>query len=162
MIVNQSSFPLAEIHDLENTAAAKPFFQDIIIPNEKGIMFEVKKHKSELESSAISKHNKYPVKSIFTEGKVFPHKLEKSHFCSTPIFLVGQDNRSLRWLSINKNHLKKIRAIGIITNVENKETVQKIEKKTGLTLLTSSIDGLEKVIGITNYPFLILNNWLIQ
>lgn len=162
MGMNQLSPALTVITDTGNTVDAKPYLKAVPMPNENSIMREIKKHRSEFDNAVIVKKSEYPVKSIFRQGKVLPHKLKVSRFTSTPIFLIGSDSRSLRWLSMNKNHLKKIHAIGIITNVEDKKTVSDIEKKIGVTLLTASIDGLEKIVGTSNYPFLVVNNWVIQ
>ena len=76
----------------------------------------------------------YPVTSNLTAGKIKSQPLSKQKL-ERSIFVIGDDQFSINWAKTNALELKKIAAIGFITNVASQTRVKKIENETGLTLL---------------------------
>ena len=104
----------------------------------------------------------YAENSVFQPGIVIRHKIKNGYFNAVPVFVIGDDRKSIRWVRLNKNYLKKIDAIGIITNTQSQEILTQIENNIGIKLVISNINGLEKIVGTTHYPFLIKDGWIFQ
>lgn len=151
------------VNDTRNSAPSDQNLPNIKIPSNTEIMNAVFDQKNNLENETISideigcKDN-----SIFTPGLVIQHKIKNGNFHTVPMFVVGSDSQSRRWARLNKGYLKKINAIGIITNVEDEKIKDEIEKTVGMKLIASSINGLQEIIGTTHYPFLIKDGWIFQ
>lgn len=134
-----------------------------MVPNTKAIIAAIHHQIGKLRGHPIKEDSLlYPNKSSFRSGKVENHRLQFKKFASTPVFVIGDDNYSIKWATQNSDYLKKIHAFGIITNVENAKAVSKVEMKTGLALISTSLTGLEKIVGTNHYPFLIYQGWVVQ
>jgi len=73
----------------------------------------------------------------------------------TPLFLVGDDDRSRAWLR-NNGHLLKINAVGFIVNVETPNLLMALRALApGLTLAPVSGDDLAERLHLRHYPVLI-------
>ncbi|MCK4609181.1 MAG: integrating conjugative element protein [Gammaproteobacteria bacterium] len=72
-----------------------------------------------------------------------------------PIFIVGDDDLSMKWLDKYASKLKTIKAIGVIVNIKDSNDYHKITNKYGLPLLSVNGDGIAKSLGIRHYPVLI-------
>lgn len=96
----------------------------------------------------------------FSPGLVTKHKVEIK--IPMPIFLIGGDAQSIKWLFANAAYLKSIDAFGYIVNVTSVSFIKSIEKQTGLKLAPANFGGLSNFIGTTHYPFLIENGWITQ
>lgn len=97
-----------------------------------------------------------PAKSNLTVGKVKSRLVETSQL-PRPMFLIGGDQYSIKWAAKNSSVLKRIHAIGFITNVDNLTEVKRIEKRTQLTLIPVSLNGIDKYLPVHHYPFLWTN-----
>ena len=95
----------------------------------------------------------YPATSDLTQGVVLPANFSTQGL-SQSIFVVGDDPQSIQWAMNNAVKLKKLHALGIITNVQTAERVTDIENKTGFSLLPMSLTGLSPLVHTTHYPFL--------
>lgn len=74
----------------------------------------------------------------------------------TPIFLIGDDDRSRAWLGERGEILRDLNAIGLVVNVETPEALADLRKRAGsLTLSPSSGDDLAGRLGLRHYPVLI-------
>ncbi len=96
----------------------------------------------------------------FSPGVVTKHKVEIK--IPMPIFLIGGDAQSIKWLSANAAYLKSIDAFGYIVNVTSVNFIKSMEKQTGLELAPANFAGLSTFIGTAHYPFLIENGWITQ
>ena len=146
-----------------STLPAAPYLNPIQIPDEKTIQTAIQRQANTLKAHPIKTNPLlYPSRSQFTVGKVEKHKLVIAHFSSVPIFVVGNDAYSVKWAKENATYLKHIHAFGIITNVDNDAQTASVEKQTGLTLIPENVDGLEKIVNTTHYPFLIYQHKVLQ
>lgn len=163
VMVDTSFADLVVIAEKGNAMPIAPYVKDVVVPNTKAIIASVHQQIGKLEGHPIKEDKLlYPNKSDFRPGKVEKHRLQFKHFASTPVFVIGNDDYSFRWAVQNAAYLKKIFAFGIITNVENAKEVSSVEKETGLTLIPTSLSGLEKIVGTKHYPFLIYQGWVVQ
>ena len=75
---------------------------------------------------------------------------------SAPLFLIGCDPLSTRWLSANRSRLAHLGAVGMVVEVADEAALQHItELAGGLPLLPASATDLAAKLGITHYPVLI-------
>ncbi|MDR3212494.1 MAG: integrating conjugative element protein [Azoarcus sp.] len=74
----------------------------------------------------------------------------------TPLFLIGDDERSRRWLQQRQATLQEMRAAGQVVNVTSPEALAALRRLVpGLTLSPVSGDDLARRLGIRHYPALI-------
>ena len=74
----------------------------------------------------------------------------------TPLFLVGDDDRSRAWLRQRRAALRELRAVGLVVNVASPEALAALRRLApGLTLSPVSADDLAQRLGIRHYPVLI-------
>lgn len=74
----------------------------------------------------------------------------------TPLFLVGDDDRSRTWLKQRRTALQELHAVGQVVNVASPETLAALRRLApGLTLSPASGDDLAQRLGIRHYPVLI-------
>jgi len=74
----------------------------------------------------------------------------------TPLFLVGDDDRSRAWLRQRRAALQALRAVGLVVNVATPEALVALRRLApGLMLSPVSGDDLAQRLGIRHYPALI-------
>ena len=74
----------------------------------------------------------------------------------TPLFLVGDDDRSRTWLKQRRTALQELGAVGQVVNVTSPEALAALRRLApGLTLSPASGDDLAQRLGIRHYPVLI-------
>ena len=74
----------------------------------------------------------------------------------TPLFLVGDDDRSRAWLKQRRAELQALRAVGLVVNVATPEALVALRRLApGLMLSPASGDDLAHRLGIKHYPVLI-------
>ena len=81
----------------------------------------------------------------------------KSKACAkldTPIFIVGSDDFSIKWLKNNEKYLKKINAYGLITNIKDESEKKRVEAIANTHLMPANNSTL-KALGVDTYPVLI-------
>ncbi|MBK0032619.1 integrating conjugative element protein [Erwinia sp. S43] len=81
----------------------------------------------------------------------------------TPVFLIGDDERSRAWLLERKAALTEISAIGLVVNVGSAEALAGLRKLAPeLTLSPVSGDDLAQRLGLRHYPVLITTSGIEQ
>lgn len=81
----------------------------------------------------------------------------------TPVFLIGDDERSRAWLLERNAALTKISAMGLVVNVGSAEALTGLRKLApGLTLSPVSGDDLAQRLGLRHYPVLITASGIEQ
>lgn len=81
----------------------------------------------------------------------------------TPLFLIGDDPLSDRWLAQQLPVLKSLNACGLVVNVATAENLEKLrEQADGLILLPVSGDDLAARLQLDAYPVLITDTELSQ
>jgi len=94
-----------------------------------------------------------PAKSNATTGTVTRHKINSVGF-SYSLFIIGDDPVSHQWLAEHLKLLKKIQAIGFVTNIESNEAYEALQKKAGVPLLPANVDDLLTVLNASHYPLI--------
>lgn len=81
----------------------------------------------------------------------------------TPLFLIGDDTPSLRWLSQHHDVLKSLNATGLVVNVTSQTRFEVLQQQAdGLILLPASGDDLAQRLQLDAYPVLITDTGLSQ
>tara|TARA_R110001583_G_scaffold195118_1_gene369377 strand:+ start:119954 stop:120502 length:549 start_codon:yes stop_codon:yes gene_type:complete len=74
----------------------------------------------------------------------------------TPLFLVGDDDRSRAWLKQRRADLQQMRAVGLVVSVATPEALAALRRLApGLMLSPASGDDLVQRLGLRHYPVLI-------
>lgn len=96
-----------------------------------------------------------PVRSRrMSPGHVAPQTLNLPGL--SPIFIVGDDPDSARWLSTSADLLRRLRAVGFVVNVETDDRLRRLRAAApGIQLVPAVIDNFATSIGLTHYPALI-------
>ncbi|MBZ7597063.1 integrating conjugative element protein [Klebsiella variicola] len=80
-----------------------------------------------------------------------------------PIFLLGNDPMSRRWLDERKESLRQLRAVGFVVNIENAAAFGELQALGGdVELLPVSGSDLAKRLGLQHYPVLISEKGIEQ
>ena len=80
-----------------------------------------------------------------------------------PIFVIGADENSVRWLRTWRETLLKVGAIGWVVQAENDTELRALgEAGKGLRMLTMSGEQIPNVFGISTYPVLISSRSIEQ
>ncbi|RJX68662.1 integrating conjugative element protein [Vibrio sinensis] len=78
-----------------------------------------------------------------------------------PLFIVGDDELSHRWLNARKVYLKSIHAVGIVVNVKSEAGLARMNSY-GLTMYPVPGKDFARAFGLTHYPVLIENQKIKQ
>lgn len=82
---------------------------------------------------------------------------------TAPMFLIGSDPLSARWLLQHHARLAKLGAVGLIVEVPDEAALQRIvELAAGLTVLPASGSDLAETLNLTHYPVLITQDGIEQ
>lgn len=96
-----------------------------------------------------------------TPGKVEPRTLSLPGM--RPMFLIGDDDLSRRWLVLRRDVLGQLNAVGLVVNVANEGALIDLKKYAdGLELLPVSGSDLAQRLGLTHYPVLLTEKGLEQ
>ncbi|GFE79166.1 hypothetical protein GCM10011487_11660 [Steroidobacter agaridevorans] len=106
-------------------------------------------------STRYSEADLLPVRSArLTPGSIAPRAINVPGL--TPLFLIGDDDRSRAWLRARLPKLRALRALGWVVNVNSAEALASLrELAPGLTLAPISGDDLGARLGLHYYPVLI-------
>lgn len=121
--------------------------------------FESGLHEEPAKTNALQ-DPRLPVSSHANAGQVLRHRVNFSGL-SNAIFIIGDDPVSKKWLSEHAKALKKLHALGFITNISNPEVLNALQTKYDLPFLPANVDDLMSIIGEAHYP-LILNEGVVS
>jgi len=80
-----------------------------------------------------------------------------------PIFLVGADDLSLRWLTDHRIRLSTLGAVGLVVEADGVADVLQVKRVAGdLPLAAGSGEMLAEQFGLRHYPVLIGPEWIEQ
>lgn len=137
-----------------STVSSHKYLRAIHYPNKKDVIKRLQQEKGKTNvNTVLVKSQLYPIRSQLTVGIVKSTRITTPNLMR-PIFVMGDDAFSIKWAKTNASDLKKMGAVGFITNVESQDRVNKIEDETGLTLFPAQLSGLSEHLPITHYPFL--------
>ena len=82
----------------------------------------------------------------------------------SPIFLVGDDELSRRWLAHHRDRLTQMQATGLVVQVNDIDGLARLRQVAGeqLTLLPVSADDLAQRLQLNHYPVLLSDKGLSQ
>ncbi|WP_024910508.1 PFL_4695 family integrating conjugative element protein [Chania multitudinisentens] len=96
-----------------------------------------------------------------TPGKVVARTLSLPGM--RPMFLIGDDDLSRRWLSLRRDTLVQLNAVGLVVNVASEVAFNDLKKQAdGMELLPVSGSDLAKRLGLSHYPVLLTEKGLEQ
>lgn len=95
-----------------------------------------------------------PAKSKATPGKISRKRLD-TKLLNMSLFVVGADKASIQWLEQHQKQLISLQATGLITNVNDFETIVDLQKQFKLPLLPVNVDPLLDYIHEQHYPLII-------
>ena len=73
-----------------------------------------------------------------------------------PLFLIGDDNLSRRWLVTRIDELRELNAMGLVVNVRHMDALTELRQLgSGLTMTPATADDLALRLAIQHYPVLI-------
>lgn len=85
--------------------------------------------------------------------KSTPKALSQLH---RPLFIVGTDDFSKRWLRERGEQLRQLNAVGLIVEAKDETAVKEIIKlTTGLQVVPASAESFANQLGLTHYPVLL-------
>lgn len=104
-----------------------------------------------------------PVKTpSLSSGKVESRTIDRPYL-DHPIFIVGADPLSMRWLLLHHAQLKRLNAIGLAVNVETPVQLQKLQNAAGgLAIHPLPGDTIAKQLALQHYPVLITSSRIEQ
>ncbi|HBT4924899.1 integrating conjugative element protein [Klebsiella pneumoniae] len=101
------------------------------------------------------------VSTLLHPGAVLPRPLSLPGM--TPLFILGDDPLSARWLAERQSWLKSLNATGLVVNVASREQFDALQRQAGdLMLLPVSGDDLAQRLQLDAYPVLITDTGLSQ
>jgi integrating conjugative element protein (TIGR03765 family) len=105
----------------------------------------------------------YPViTSTLSPGIVTPRAIKRPQL-QQPLFIVGYDSLSFRWLKTFSATLQRHQAVGLVVNVESVQQFEAIKALApGLELYPGPGAQLAQEIGLKHYPALISINRIEQ
>ena len=97
-----------------------------------------------------------PVKTpALSPGKVISRRIDRPYL-DRPLFMVGADPLSMRWLRLNLAQLKQLHAIGLAVNVETQAQLQQLQNAAGgLEIHPLVGDAIAAQLALKHYPVLI-------
>jgi integrating conjugative element protein (TIGR03765 family) len=159
--VPSGAAPLTLVRDLGG-ASTRPYYEALHLQSH---LTAPAQQSSRSASSAVPAHTaperRYresdllPVRSTrLTPGTVTPRTIHAPGL--TPMFLIGTDAASQRWLLQHVERLRALNAIGFVVNVESMEALDSLRRHApGIALSPASGDDLARRLGLDHYPVLI-------
>ncbi|MHB0818475.1 PFL_4695 family integrating conjugative element protein [Stutzerimonas stutzeri] len=113
-------------------------------------------------SGTVGLDQMLPIQSQLTPGRV-AHQPVRLDSLPAPLFIVGDDSRSLAWLQQNVDVLVQIQAIGWAVNIRDKAALDRIRSAVpGLGVQPMHVDDFAARLGLKHYPALITRHAVEQ
>ena len=79
-----------------------------------------------------------------------------------PFYVIGDDLISIKWLTEHMAQLKSLHAAGFVTNINNRNRLLALEQQFDVVLHPVSLDGFDRVLPVSHYPFWYANGYIQQ
>jgi integrating conjugative element protein (TIGR03765 family) len=157
-ITKNSSPPLTVVEDKGGTSAL-PYYRALnpqdVQPGEPAAPQPAPPSKPRFGSPAEAEAAMLPVRSARLTPGDEPRRVIRAPGL-TPLFLIGDDDRSRAWLQQRGKDLQALRAVGLVVNVATPEALAALRRLApGLILSPASGDDLAQRLGLKHYPVLI-------
>lgn len=132
------------------------------VPDKKKIAAEILSRPPTV--APISPNNRFPVVSSIGPGELsHARPLTNKSAQRQPLFILGDDERSLDWLSRNKAYLIQIKASGVATNIATVQAYNALVAAAApLSIVALPVDELAESLGLPVYPVLITREEIAQ
>lgn len=146
---------LADVNVLAKVGQTEPvstYFGNMLHP----------KNSQSLNDSTKRPSVNFPIKTnLMTPGYVRERVIHIS-LLDRPIFIVGNDDLSKKWLKEYSHRLNQIHAVGFIVNTQGNRETKSIASKYHVALVPVNGDELSKRFNLKHYPVLISKNRIEQ
>ncbi|WP_003216585.1 integrating conjugative element protein [Pseudomonas fluorescens] len=143
---------LIVVEDMGGTSAL-PYYRTLNLPSD-----DQSAKPMTLPAVRIDPYNEADMLPVKSEH-LSPGKVENrvSNFPGlVPLFLVGDDDLSRRWLAFRADSLREISAVGLVVSVQHINALTALrELGGGLEMVPASADDLALRMGVEHYPVLI-------
>lgn len=92
-----------------------------------------------------------PVSSQARPGKVQKKLLERVNF-TWPVFIIGDDVLSYRWLKEHAQELEAAHALGFVANIADSKHLDTLQQLTKAPLIPANVDDLMAIFSEDHYP----------
>lgn len=92
-----------------------------------------------------------PVSSQARPGKVQRRSLELVNF-TWPVFIIGDDPLSHRWLKEHAQELEATQALGFVANITESKHLDRLQQLTKAPLIPANVDDLMAIFSEAHYP----------
>jgi integrating conjugative element protein (TIGR03765 family) len=95
-----------------------------------------------------------PVRSLIRAGTLKAHRVT-NNVISQPLFVVGDDALSRRWLKKQAKKLQALHAVGFVTNISTSKALHELNQLANVPLQAVDVDELAHLLKVTHYPFVL-------
>ncbi len=123
----------------------------------KGYLAQIKEPKAQRTQTPLGQMPRvYPVITPeLSPATVTPRSINYPQL-QQPLFIIGYDHLSLRWLTLFKTTLLQHKAVGLVVNVDHPQQFEEIQAiAPGLEMHPGPGSQLAKTLGFKHYPVLI-------
>lgn len=131
--------------------------------NTSPILFKYESTKSNpiKEIKSLESLINYKVETILTLGNIKNTYIEELAKVGN-FMAVGCDIKNELWLAKNKEKLKSANVIPYVIACDSKNSISKLESVYGGVFIPTNLDIMKSRFGIGNYPFAVINGWVMQ
>lgn len=133
--------------------------------NEAGTERKKERYKARQSTKLVNAHFPVVTKSM-TVGKVTADEASdvKYQVAIRPMFIIGYDPVSIKWLKLNRSLLAEKKAIGLVVNVETVQEMDVLQNIVGKDVMMQPTPGdrLAKNLKIKHYPFYMDNEGVMR
>jgi integrating conjugative element protein (TIGR03765 family) len=161
MLLSFNCFAVVVLYDDGQGVSIAPYKKQIMLERQE---FNRIKQKAQRGQPRLSqqKTNVKHSKTNMKPGKVAARKIKKPALIN-PLFIVGADKYSLKWLKANRKQLKKIGAVGLVVNIKSQNQLKQLQSVGGdVQMIAMSANMIAQQLKLKRYPVLITKTGIEQ
>ncbi len=152
--------PLTTIYDSGDTLSIKDYQQDSYQQHDQ--YGNEERPKSFIDSNAALAQQ-FPITTPTMTPKIIEAIELSVPYLQVPLFIIGNDHLSKHWLSLRRQELIRIGAVGMLVEAKSSEEVESIKQLgEGLQIYPASGRDIATQLGLEHYPVLISRNGIEQ